>query len=228
MSQSEKKIHAGNASAGIAIGRNIESIGATTWAVGHNLFIQGNFSTGLGYNGANTEYLGSFVYGDNSTIDTVFNTADNQFMVRAAGGYVFYTSADLSMGVEATAGGGSWEMISDSTKKEGVKLLFPGQYTERYLNLPIYQWQYTNYETPHIGPMAQDMYGIFRVGEKPTYINMLDSDGIALLGIKMLIEKLDELPQEDELLDLKKESEEVLKDFLEIEERLNLLYEKMD
>jgi acetyltransferase-like isoleucine patch superfamily enzyme len=102
----------------VAIGTNVLSNGAIAWTAGKNLSATGNFSTALGTNASTNELNGCFIYGDNSTTDTVFNTAINQFMVRADGGYKFYSSADLTMGVELLPGGGSWEMISDRTKKE--------------------------------------------------------------------------------------------------------------
>ncbi len=38
----------------------------------------------------------------------------------------------------------------------------------------------------HVGPMAQDFYAAFRVGEDDRHITSIDEDGVALAAIKAL------------------------------------------
>jgi len=38
----------------------------------------------------------------------------------------------------------------------------------------------------HVGPMAQDFYAAFRVGEDDKHITSIDEDGVALAAIKAL------------------------------------------
>lgn len=55
----------------------------------------GNFSTAMGSLASTNDKRGAFVYGDSSTASTravVTATRNNQFVVRAAGGTVFYST----------------------------------------------------------------------------------------------------------------------------------------
>lgn len=223
-----KNVTSTNASSGVAMGNNVNVSGAVSWAVGHNLTADGNFCTLMGYNASVNGHIGSFVYGDFSTSDTVFSTANGQFMTRSAGGYVFYSDPNATMGVTLAPGGGSWSMISDQRKKRDLILLSPLNYQTQFLALPVSQWTYKNQRVAHIGPMAQDMYSIFSVGEKPTAINMIDSDGITFLGIKMLNSMLLEVEEKlainkaKTLLEKEKEAQS------EMEERIKEIYEKLD
>lgn len=215
------------ASAGTAIGDNLLVTGATSWAAGHNLTGTGNFSTVLGTNASTNGHTGAFVYGDASTADTVMNTAAHQFMIRAAGGYVFYSNVGLTMGVELLPGAGSWSMISDRNKKMNILALEPAIYRPVFDSLTIYNWNYLGGMTSHIGPMAQDVYGLFHIGEKPYLINMIDSDGVTMLGIQMLRGALEEI----KLLDQNTVEEEIEKErdaLDEMEQRINILYEELD
>jgi len=215
-------------SSGLAMGNNVYVTGATAWAAGHNLTATGHFSTALGTNASTNGRPGSFVYGDLSTTDTVKNTANHQFMVRAAGGYIFYSSGDLSMGVELLPGAGSWSMISDRNKKKNFVLLNPLDYKLNFKQLDVLGWNYIGVSDFHIGPMAQDFYDIFGVGEAPIYINMIDSDGVTFLGIKKLTEQLEQLSNPQEIESLKKDLEQEKKELLDIERRIEELYEELD
>src|SRR5690606_3608798 len=98
------KVVATSQSAGLAMGSNVYTSGATSWAVGHNLTATGNFATVMGTNASTGTRKGGFIFGDLSTTDTVISSSDNQFIVRADGGVIFYSSGDLSMGVELLPG----------------------------------------------------------------------------------------------------------------------------
>jgi len=223
-----KKVISTTQSAGVAMGNNVLVTGATSWAAGQNLTANGHFSTAMGSNASTNGRTGSFVYGDNSTTDTVGNTANHQFMVRADGGYVFYSSEDLTMGVQLASGGGSWSMISDRNKKKHIQLLQPLSFAPQFESINVFSWMYKGQNDLHIGPMAQDFYSTFNVGEKPYYINMIDSDGVTFLGIKMLNEQIDELPQEREVEVVEQEIEKEKKALEDMERRINELYEELD
>jgi hypothetical protein len=223
-----KKVISTSFSSGLGIGNNIYITGATAWAVGHNLTATGHFSTAMGTNASTNGRAGSFVYGDASTIDTVKNTANHQFMVRAAGGYIFYSSVDLTMGVELLPGAGSWSMISDRNKKTNLVLLNPIDYQPQFKQLEVLGWNYIGVKDFHIGPMAQDFYQTFGVGEAPIYINMIDSDGVTFLGIKKLNEQLNQLTPPEEIETLKEGLEQEKKELLDLERRIKELYEELD
>ena len=223
-----RKVIATNQSSGIALGNNVLVTGATAWAAGRNLTADGNFSTAMGSNASSGDFNGSFVYGDFSTTDTVANTAINQFMVRAAGGFIFYSTTDLTMGVELLPGAGSWSMISDRHKKRNIEVLQSLNYRSVYDSLSIYSWNYIGNSTAHIGPMAQDFYTLFDVGEKPYLINMIDSDGVTFMGIKMLRESLDAINLEATENAVEEELENEQEALDDLEKRINTLYEELD
>jgi len=53
--------------------------------------------------------------------------------------------------------------------------------------LPIERWSYKSERgVRHVGPMAQDFYAAFRVGEDDKHITSIDEDGVALSAIKAL------------------------------------------
>jgi hypothetical protein len=69
---------------------------------------------------------------------------------------------------------------------------------ERVVELPIQQWRFkTEAEAVrHVGPMAQDFYAAFGLGEIPTAIATVDADGVALAAIQGLNRKVEELKTE--------------------------------
>src|SRR5208337_5266781 len=60
----------------------------------------------------------SFVWGDGSATTT--STADNQFMARASGGFVFYTGSG-SAGAQLAANATSWSVLSDHDAKKDIR-----------------------------------------------------------------------------------------------------------
>ena len=62
-------------------------------------------------------------------------------------------------------------------------------------SVPISTWSYRSQDdsTRHIGPMAQDFFGAFGVGEDRRHIASVDADGVALAAIKGLNEKVERL-----------------------------------
>ncbi len=53
--------------------------------------------------------------------------------------------------------------------------------------LPISSWSYTSeHGVRHVGPMAQDFYAAFNVGEDDKHIASIDEDGVALAAIKAM------------------------------------------
>jgi hypothetical protein len=64
---------------------------------------------------------------------------------------------------------------------------------EKICALPILRWNYIgeNKAVQHIGPMAQDFYRLFGVGNDSLGITTIDPAGLALLGIQELNKKLE-------------------------------------
>jgi outer membrane murein-binding lipoprotein Lpp len=120
------------------------------------------------------------------------STTNNQFAVRATGGFVFYTSA--SVGATLAAGSGSWTSMSDRNAKENFAPLDPQSVLAKVAALPLSTWNYKaqNPAIRHLGPMAQDFKAAFGLGETDTGITGVDADGVALAAIQGLNQKLDE------------------------------------
>ncbi len=222
-----KNVIANNNSATTGIGWNVLSTGATTWAAGQNITATGNYSTVMGTNASSNGFTGTFVYGDNSTIDTVKSTAAHQFMVRAAGGFIFYSSSDLSMGVELTSGAGSWTIISDRNKKANIQEINSQSFQKGLSKLPISKWSYRNRNERHIGPMAQDFYTAFGLGESKRHINMVDIHGVTFMGIKHLSNRLKETDGLDEKDELQKDIEDQKEELENLKKRIKVLNQRI-
>jgi hypothetical protein len=155
----------------------------------------GDYSFAAGDN-ADAADTGSFVWAD--SIGYQFSSsAANQFSVRATGGVRFVSSVDASgnpkAGVNLAAGGGSWSSLSDRESKENVVAVDARQVLDHLAQLPIATWNYKSQETSvrHIGPMAQDFFSAFGVGEDQRHITGVDADGVALASIQGLNRKLE-------------------------------------
>jgi len=90
---------------------------------------------------------------------------------------------------EYTAGG-AWTNGSSRDLKENFTDLSNQDILNKILQLPITEWNYkTTPDNKSIGPMAQDFYALFGVGND-TSISTVDPASIALIGIKALNENL--------------------------------------
>ncbi|MBO8196726.1 tail fiber domain-containing protein [Streptomyces smyrnaeus] len=69
---------------------------------------------------------------------------------------------------------------------------------EQVARLPVSTWRY-HWDPPHvrhIGPMAQDWWAAFEVGENDRTICCTDANGVALVAIQALHRQLEELRSE--------------------------------
>ncbi|MGI5347619.1 tail fiber domain-containing protein [Streptomyces sp. CA-250714] len=69
---------------------------------------------------------------------------------------------------------------------------------EQVVRLPVSTWRY-HWDPPHvrhIGPMAQDWWAAFQVGEDDRTICCTDANGIALVAIQALHRQVEELRSE--------------------------------
>jgi len=154
---------------------------------------QGSYSFAAGRN-AKALHDGSFVWGDVNNAD-ISSTASNQFRARASGGVWFYTHPALATGVTVAAGGGAWSSVSDRDVKRNIRPVDGVDILEKLARLEISRWSFKTQDESieHIGPMAQDFYRLFAVGEDDKHISTIDPDGIALAAIQALLEKIEGL-----------------------------------
>jgi hypothetical protein len=147
----------------------------------------GTLSFASGYH-ADAVHNGSFVWSDYVSGSVLAkDTAANQFIVRASGGtYVFSNEAGTA-GVKLAAGSGTWASLSDRNAKTDVVALDDASILAKVVALPVSAWRYKSESgVRHMGPMAQDFYSAFGVGEDDRHIASIDEDGVALAAIKAL------------------------------------------
>lgn len=176
--------------AAITIGPSITN-GSFGVAIGLQNSASGNFSVAIGKNARTANRQGSVVIGDAcaaTSQDSVYATANNQFVARGCGGVRFYTSQNLSSGVEVAPGGGSWSSISDRNRKEHFLDVDGEQVLARLRSVPVTTWNYRTQDDGirHLGPVAQDFYAAFGLGESELLINTVDIDGVNLAAVKAL------------------------------------------
>jgi len=128
-------------------------------------------------------------------------------VARANGGVIFYTNSALSTGVQLAAGGGSWSTLSDRNVKDHFSSVDTRALLAQVAALPITTWNYKSQDASihHIGPMAQDFFAAFKVGEDDRHIDDIDEGGVALAAIQGLNQKFEqELKQKEDEIQLLK------------------------
>jgi hypothetical protein len=82
---------------------------------------------------------------------------------------------------------GPGRRLSDRNVKTDVAPLDDAAVLDKVAALPISRWSYKSERgVRHVGPMAQDFYAAFKVGEDDKHITSIDEDGVALAAIKAL------------------------------------------
>ena len=146
-----------------------------------------SFAAGVG---ATAGHTGSFVWGDASTEDGIASTGEHQFLVRASGGTWLYSDPELESGIRLSGGSSALATVSDRAMKRNIRQVEVRDILSRLSRIPISRWSYKSQDASieHIGPMAQDFYDAFGLGEDDRHINTLDPDGVALAAIQGLYE----------------------------------------
>lgn len=144
--------------------------------------------------------FGAFVWADGEDFDFP-STSANEFAVRCTGGARFVSSINAFgnpiAGVQLAAGGGSWSSLSDRNAKQNLADINGSEILNKVLSLKISDWNYISQKKAirHIGPMAQDFYAAFGVGEDDKHITTVDADGVALAGIQALARQNEKLQE---------------------------------
>jgi hypothetical protein len=176
--------------ASIVIGPSIAN-GSFGVAIGLQNSASGNFSVAIGKNARTANRQGSVVLGDGCagfSSDSVYPTANNQFIARGCGGIKLFTSQNLGTGVEVAAGGGSWSSVSDRNVKDHFLAVDGEDVLRRLRAVPVSEWNYKTQDSSirHMGPVAQDFRAAFGLGESERMINSVDIDGVNMAAIKAL------------------------------------------
>jgi trimeric autotransporter adhesin len=171
----------------------------------------GDFSFAAGYN-AQANHLGSFVWSDPRSITPFSSQHNYQFRARAYGGFRFEDGENLwvEMAYLPTtpiststgaylSGGGMWVNSSDRNLKENFEPVDGQDVLDRLAELPISTWNYKagDPDARHMGPVAQDFYTTFGLGEDDRHIAAMDTSGVALAAIQELYAKNQTLEAEN-------------------------------
>jgi hypothetical protein len=153
--------------------------------------------SGLTYPGGAGDQ-GTFVWADSQAASFV-STGNNQFLVRAAGGFGFNTNAipggrliNTSTGAFLSSGG-IWTNNSSRALKTAFESIDADDVLTRLLALPLTRWQYraSPDEGVHLGPVAEEFHAAFGLGADGQAISTVDANGVALAAIQGLNSKLE-------------------------------------
>ena len=125
------------------------------------------------------------------------SSGTNSFVVSVNGPIYFYDGPN-GQGCYLSAGSGSWTCSSDRNLKDNIVSIDPRSVLDRVSQMPISQWNmkadFGGHK--HIGPMAQDFYAAFGLGDTDKYIAQGDAQGVALASIQGLYQMVQEKLQE--------------------------------
>jgi len=174
--------------AGVTLGQNNWSDGDAAVAIGYTTTADADYSMAFGYRASTNGHTGAKVFGDASTTDSIEAVANNEFAVRAAGGFRFRSNATLTNGCNIAAGGASITCASSRTLKENYFTVDGEDVLLRMRGIPVTTWNYIDEgrQSRHMGPFAEDFWNAFRLGDDPRGIGHLDIDGVNFAGIKAL------------------------------------------
>jgi len=166
---------------------------------------QGNYTLAAGRR-AKANNPGCFVWGDSYPDADITCDSDNRWVARSSGGVYFYTNSALTTGVYIQAGGGAWQTVSDRNMKDHFAAVDSEKLLSRLAAIPISTWNYKSQDASirHMGPMAQDFYAAFGLGDSDKSISTLDTDGVALAGVQGLYQRSEK--QAEQITQLQKEN----------------------
>jgi hypothetical protein len=181
-------------------------MGRYTTASGDNSFALGNYVS-------TNSKVGAFAIGDvsmTSFVSPTTNDADNQMMMRFAGGYKLYTNSGATVGAQLAPGGNSWSTISDVRKKENFAPVNGEDFLNKISGFKLTSWNYKGQDPKqhrHYGPMAQDFYAAFgkdnygTVGNDTT-ISQADMEGVSFVAIQALVNRTEKMQLQTQKMQL--------------------------
>jgi len=179
---------------------------ASTVGGGSNNEAAGNYSFVVGYKAQNytADHPGVFLFAD-STNQNFYSAAANEFAARANGGFRFVSSSGT-----CTTTGGGWSCTSDRNAKANFVIVDGREVLLKVASLPIQTWNFKdNTAIRHMGPMAQDFYSAFGLGQDDKTISTIDLDGVALASIQGLYHIVQEKDAEIATLKAKNAATEI-------------------
>lgn len=137
--------------------------------------VYGSSTAGFGVQGESTDSVG--VYGKSTN-----------------GNAAFFTGGSGGTGICRYNGGADWICTSDRNAKENFQPVDSLKVLNAVATLPISTWNMKGdtSQTPHMGPVAQDFYSVFGLGEGDTTINRADVQGVTLAAVQGLYQLVQE------------------------------------
>jgi len=200
-----------SASNAVAFGLRSTAAQQSSFAVGEDNTASGAASVAMGYHAHTNARQGSFVFSDRSSVDSLRAGVNHSANWRVSGGFRIFTSSNLSTGVTIQSGSvvsnwgqsnaviststgaylhtnGTWTNASDRNRKHLFAQVSGEDVLARLRGMPVSTWTYRTEADSirHLGPMAQDFYAAFRLGDDDRVISTVDADGVALMGVKAL------------------------------------------
>ena len=164
---------------------------------GYENTASGNYSFAAGRR-VQATHTGALLLADSEDLDFI-SAASDEFAVRCTGGARIVTGINGTTGAptagsQLASGGGSWSSISDRNLKENFSPIDGREVLKRLASIPVERWNYKSQDASirHMGPMAQDFYAAFGLGEDNKHITTVDADGVALAAIQGLYELVKE------------------------------------
>ena len=132
----------------------------------------------------------TFVWSDGSAGTS--DTGLNSFVARATGGFTFYTGTNNTTGATLGSGSGSWASLSDRHSKDAIRPVSGRSVLRKLRTLPMHTWSYRAEPggVRHLGPMAQSFHRRFGLGASGRYITDVDAQGVAMAGVRGLLERV--------------------------------------
>ncbi|MDQ3800379.1 MAG: hypothetical protein M3384_13085 [Acidobacteriota bacterium] len=182
---------------------NIRGLAAV--AIGYKVTADQDHTTALGKFATNNGFSGTFIWSDGSaqqSADTFRNTANNEFALRATGGFRFRTNLGGTTGCNLPAGSGVFNCTSSRFTKENFLKVDGTDVLSKLRKIPVTSWNYISegQQVRHIGPMAEDFYEQFKLGTGNASIGVQDLAGVSIAAVKELDAQLQEKNAEIEKL----------------------------
>lgn len=101
--------------------------------------------------------------------------------------------------------------VSDRNVKRDFESVDPQAVLDRVARIPVSTWSYKSDDPSvrHMGPMAQDFYSAFGLGDTDRAYNPIDAHGVELAAIQALYERVQK--QEARIEKLERENEQLRK-----------------
>lgn len=235
-----------------ALGLRAVAAQTTSFAAGEDVTASGAASVALGYHAHTNARMGSFVFADRSTVDTLRAGVNHSANWRTSGGFRIFTASNLSTGVTIQSGasvsnwgqssaviststgallttGGVWQNASDVNRKYNFEPVSGEDVLTRLRDLPIQTWTYLvePEEVRHLGPTSQDFKAAFGLGQDDLSIGTVDADGVALAAAQALdrrtLDQADEIREQAERIDaLERQNAELIARLETLERHLQL------